>query len=109
MFLKSLSIVLAILLTASLVHNIHLEGLLRDKKPTAFYQEPQVEQVINQKVINNQPDNSIELLPPDEDEGQNVEVVDLNDILASNNNNPPNHSDALFGGVAETKTKKKRK
>lgn len=107
MFLKSLTIAQSILLTAAMVHNIHLEGLLRDKAPTVFYQEPQVEQVINQKVINNQPANSIELLPPDEDEGQNAEVADMNDILASNN--PPNHSDALFGGMAETKAKKKRK
>jgi hypothetical protein len=106
MFLKSLAVIQAIFLTASLVHNLHLEGLLRDKKPTAFYQEPPKQQVINQEVINQQPANSIELLPPIEDEGQNAEVADLNDILASNNNNPPNHSDALFGGMKE---KKKRK
>lgn len=107
MLLKTLCIAQAILLTAALVHNVHLEGLLRDKHPTVFYQEQQQNvPVINQQVIDQQPANSIELLPPIEDEGQNAEVADLNDILASNNNNPPNHSDALFGGMKE---KKKRK
>ena len=110
MFLRTLAIVQAIILTASLVHILHLEGLLKDKYPAAFYNNNQPQTPIIEPVINNQSVLPINLVPAQEE--QNDQVQDLNDILGgqqvqadTNNNIDP----TLFGQMVEVEQKKIKK
>ena len=110
MFLRTLAIVQSIILTAALVHILHLEGLLKDKYPAAFYKNAREQEQKEIPAINNQSTLPINLVPAQEE--QNDQVQDLNDILGgqqvqadTNNNIDP----TLFGNMVDAEQKKVKK
>ena len=117
--MKYLCIIQALFLTALVVHNIHLEGELRNSVPLAFYDSnsPEIGTVSNIQPLNNEqvPDNlPITLLP--EDESRNADIQELSDILGSQGQDQAdtdtdtvNHTNALFGGMKDGKGHNKGK
>jgi hypothetical protein len=82
---KTIAIVQAILLTAAVVHNIHLEGRLNNRDTTIFYQQQEHQEKQSVTVPLSQPNGETitpTLLPEEqEQEGENDSIVDLNDLL----------------------------
>lgn len=113
--MKYLCVIQALFITALAVHNIHLEGTLRDQVPLAFYgqESPKSGTINNIQPLNNEqvPDNlPVTLLP--EDSERNADIQELSDILGSqddNNAEPINHTNALFGGMKDGKGHNKGK
>ena len=113
--MKYLCVIQALFITALAVHNIHLEGKLRDQVPLAFYgqESPKSGAVNNIQPLNNEqvPDNlPVTLLP--EDESRNANIQELSDILGSQDDNNAeiiNHTNTLFGGMNESKGRSKGK
>lgn len=100
MTFKIIATIQVILLTAALVHIVHLEGVLHNKEgnTTIFVHEngapiinaqPQIQQTINKQL----PPESYELLP---------DIQDVQDKILDNRSAQFNHSDALFGEMKES-------
>jgi hypothetical protein len=111
--MKYLALIQAIVLTGLFVHNVHLEGKLRERQPLLFYSESNQNQSGQIEIpLNNKATIESEIL-----RGQSEQLELLPDIqgLEDDVNNSLNHSAELFGEATETtilnkvKTKSKSK
>jgi len=99
MTLKIIATIQAILLTAALVHIVHLEGVVHNKEnnATIFVHEesPQQINVIKEPTINKVAPENYELLP-------DIQEVQDNILDKRNSKNDDGPSSALFGNMRES-------
>ena len=99
MTLKIIATIQAILLTAALVHIVHLEGVVHNKESdsTIFVHEESSQQinVIKEPTINKVAPESFELLP-------DIQEVQDNILDKRNSNDDDGPSSALFGSMRES-------